>query len=113
MQCRLRSSSCPLSYRYSSRSRQLLYQHLLQRLPQKQRAEIDQAVQIVVAAIEQTSATLDGPAKKAAATAMATSLLAYLHISVPPQILSCLIEAAVYSLHQTTTANISQPSGTP
>ena len=86
----------------------VLYQHLLQHLPQKQRTEIDQVVQTVVAAIEQTSATLDGPAKKAAATAMATSLLAYLHISVPPQILSCLIEAAVYSLHQTTTDSLTQ-----
>ena len=82
----------------------VLYQHLLQRLPQKQREEIDQAVCIVVTAIEQASATLDGPAKKQAATEMASSLLAYLHISVPPEILSCLIEAAVYSLHQNAVA---------
>jgi hypothetical protein len=78
----------------------VLYQHLLQRLPQKQRAEIDQVVHVVVAAIEQASGALEGPAKKEAAMEMAGALLAYLRISVPREILSCLIEAAVYSLHQ-------------
>jgi hypothetical protein len=79
----------------------VLYQHLLQRLPQKQRAEIDQVVHVVVAAVEQASDALEGPVKKQAAMEMAGTLLAYLHISVPREILSCLIEAAVYSLHQT------------
>lgn len=78
----------------------ILYQHLLQRLPGRQRAEVDQVVHTVVSAIEQASTTLEGPAKKAAALEMANKMLAYLHISVPQEILSCLIEAAVYTLHQ-------------
>ena len=78
----------------------VLYQRLLQRLPQKQRAEIDQVIHIVVCSIEQASSALEGPAKKQAAMEMAGTMLAYLHISVPQEILSCLIEAAVYSLHQ-------------
>jgi hypothetical protein len=78
----------------------LLYQHLLQKLPEKQRAEVDQVVHTVVSAVEQASTALEGPAKKAAAMEMTNKMLAYLHISVPQEILSCLIEAAVYSLHQ-------------
>jgi Bacteriophage holin of superfamily 6 (Holin_LLH) len=78
----------------------VLYQHLLQSLPEKRRVEIDQVVHKVVLAVEQASTALEGPAKKEAAMEMATSILAYLHISVPQEILSCLIEAAVYSLQQ-------------
>ncbi|HLI08002.1 MAG TPA: phage holin, LLH family [Ktedonobacteraceae bacterium] len=78
----------------------LLYQHLLQKLPEKRRAAVEQVVHTVVSAVEQASTTLEGPAKKAAAMEMAGEMLAYLHICVPQEILSCLIEAAVYSLRQ-------------
>jgi LL-H family phage holin len=78
-----------------------MYQHLLQRLPQQVRQIVEEVAQIVVLAVEQTSATLvDSPAKKQAAMKMATEILQSMHVTVSQEMLSAMIEAAVFTLNQ-------------
>lgn len=79
----------------------VLYQHLIQGLPQRKQALVQQIVNAVVPAVEQgTAKALDGPGKKQAAMQMATVMLKSLHINVPQDMISCMIEAAVYTLNQ-------------
>jgi len=78
-----------------------LYQHLLARLPLQVHQIVEEVVHIVVLAVEQTSATFsDSPAKKQAAMKMATEILQSLHVPVSQEMLSVMIEAAVFALNQ-------------
>jgi len=78
-----------------------MYQRLMQYLPQQVHGLVEEVVNIVVLAVEQTSATLlDSPAKKQAAMKMATELLQSWHITVSQEMLSTMIEAAVFALNQ-------------
>jgi hypothetical protein len=67
----------------------------------------------VVLAIEQTAtATMKSQEKKQAAINMASEMLAHLHITASPTVLSTMIEATVYTLSQNKDAQAStiQPS---
>lgn len=91
----------------------LLYQHLLQTVPAKQREIVEKVINTVVAAIEQTApATVRNQEKKQAAMNMASEMLAHLNIKASPATLSAMIEAAVYSINQGKDAqtNVVQPS---
>ncbi len=91
----------------------VLYQHLLQRLPQQKRDLIEQVVRTVVPAVEQTTKNvLSNKEKKQAALDMATKMLNNLHVQVSEDTLSTVIEAAVYAMNQTKSAPaiITQPS---
>lgn len=91
----------------------VLYQRLLQHLPQQKRALIEQVVRTAVPAVEQTADSfVSSKAKKQAAIDMATNMLNNLHIQVSEDTLSTLIEATVYAMNQTKSAPaiISQPS---
>jgi Bacteriophage holin of superfamily 6 (Holin_LLH) len=80
----------------------LMYQHLLQHVPDKQRQVVQQVVNTVVPAVEQIAAKelLNSPAKKQKALEMATEMLHNLHINVSQEALSAMIEATVYALNQ-------------
>ena len=79
----------------------VLYQHLIQSLPQRKQALVQQVVNAVVPAVEQgATATLNSADKKQAAMQMATNMLKSLHVNVSPEVVSCMIEAAVYALNQ-------------
>ena len=78
-----------------------MYQRLIQRLPQQVRQLVEEVVHIVVLAVEQTTTTLlDSPAKKQAAMKMATEILQSMHVTVSQEMLSAMIEAAVFTLNQ-------------
>jgi Bacteriophage holin of superfamily 6 (Holin_LLH) len=84
----------------------LLYQRLLQRLPAQKRAIVEQIVGTVVPAIEQTATdTMSSPEKKKAAMDLASSMLGHLNVSVSPDMLSGMIEAAVFALNQSKNAS--------
>jgi len=84
----------------------LLYQRLLQRLPAQKRAIVEQIVGTVVPAIEQTATdTMSSPEKKKAAMDLASSMLSHLNVSVSPDMLSGMIEAAVFALNQSKNAS--------
>jgi hypothetical protein len=79
----------------------VLYQHLLQRVPEKKRELIEKVIGTVVTAIEQTApAVVGNQQKKQAAMNMASEMLAHLNIKASPATLSAMIEAAVYALNQ-------------
>ena len=101
----------------------VLYQRLVQGLPAKQQALVQQVVNTVVRAVEQEARnTLDGPGKKQAAMQMATNMLKSLHLNISQDVISSVIEAAVYALNQeqnkvppistTTPASTPTPIGT-
>jgi len=84
----------------------LLYQRFLQRLPAQKRAIVEQIVGTVVPAIEQTATeTMSSPEKKKAAMDLASSMLGHLNVSVSPDMLSGMIEAAVFALNQSKNAS--------
>jgi hypothetical protein len=83
----------------------VLYQHLMQRLPQQKRDLVEQVVRTVVPAVEQTSKdVLSNKEKKQTALDMATRMLSNLHVQVSEDTLSTVIEAAVYAMNQTKSA---------
>ncbi|MBA2396070.1 MAG: hypothetical protein H0V70_25370 [Ktedonobacteraceae bacterium] len=85
----------------------LMYQRMLQRLPAQKRAIVEQIVNTVVPAIEQTAdATMKNEDKKRAAMDLASSMLGHLNVSVAPEMLSGMIEAAVFALNQSKNANV-------
>jgi hypothetical protein len=91
----------------------LLYQRLLQRLPAQKRAIVEQIVNTVVPAIEQTATdTMSSPQKKEAAMSLATNMLNHLNVQISPDVLSGMIEATVYALNQSKNAStvVTQPS---
>ncbi len=91
----------------------VLYQHLLQRLPQQKQDIVDQVVRTVVPAVEQTATGLmSSAAKKQAALDMATQMMDSLHVHVSEDMLSSMIEATVFALNQSKGAPtvINQPS---
>ena len=89
----------------------VLYQHLMQGLPQRKQALVQQVVNAVVPAVEQgTANALHGSDKKQAAMQMATAMLKSLHINVSQDMVSCMIEAAVYTLNQSKNATIASPT---
>jgi hypothetical protein len=91
----------------------VLYQHLLQKVPEKKRELIEKVIGTVVTAIEQTAPAMVGnQEKKQAAMNMASEMLAHLNIKASPATLSTMIEAAVYTLNQSKGAqtNVVQPS---
>ncbi len=84
----------------------LVYQRLLQGLPAQKRAIVEQIVNTVVPAIEQTADdTMSSPQKKAAAMDLASSMLTHLNVQVSPDILSGMIEATVFALNQSKNAS--------
>ena len=85
----------------------LMYQRMLQRLPVQKRAIVEQIVNTVVPAIEQTAdATMKNEDKKRAAMDLASNMLGHLNVSVAPEMLSGMIEAAVFALNQSKNANV-------
>jgi hypothetical protein len=85
----------------------LVYQRMLQGLPAQKRAIVEQIVSTVVPAIEQTAAsTVSNPEKKKAAMDLASSMLGHLNVSVPPEMLSGMIEATVFALNQSKNAQV-------
>jgi LL-H family phage holin len=76
------------------------YQHLVQRLPPKQQASVQQVVNTVVRSVEQEAKTLDGPGKKKAAMQLVTNMLKSMHINIPQDVIAGVIEATVYDLKQ-------------
>jgi Bacteriophage holin of superfamily 6 (Holin_LLH) len=85
----------------------LVYQRMLQGLPAQKRAIVEQIVNTVVPAIEQTAAsTVSNPEKKKAAMDLASSMLDHLNVSVPPEMLSGMIEATVFALNQSKNAQV-------
>ena len=84
----------------------LLYQRLLQRLPAQRRAIVEQIVNTVVPAIEQTATdTMSSPQKKQAAMDLASEMLGHLNVRVSPDMLSGMIEATVFALNQSKNAS--------
>ncbi|MBV9616297.1 MAG: hypothetical protein JO031_12640 [Ktedonobacteraceae bacterium] len=84
----------------------LLYQRLLQRLPAQRRAIVEQIVNTVVPAIEQTATdTMSSPQKKQAAMDLASDMLGHLNVRVSPDLLSGMIEATVFALNQSKNAS--------
>ncbi len=91
----------------------LLYQRMLQHLPAQKRAIVEQIINTVVPAIEQTATdTMSSPEKKQAAMDLASSMLGHLNVSASPDMLSGMIEATVFALNQNKDASkvIVQPS---
>jgi LL-H family phage holin len=91
----------------------VLYQRLLQHLPQQKRDLIEQVVRTAVPAVEQiANDVMSSQEKKQTAIDMATRMLNNLHIQVSEDTLSTLIEATVYAMNQTKSASaiITQPS---
>lgn len=85
----------------------LMYQRMLQRLPAQKRAIVEQIVNTVVPAIEQTAdATMKNEAKKKAAMDLANSMLGHLNVNVAPDMLSGMIEATVFALNQSKNASV-------
>lgn len=79
-----------------------LYQWFLQRLPEKQRAALEQFVKIAVAMVEQVYGTAKGEEKKVLAAQMVRDLFKSFGLPVPGQAaLDAAIEAAVFDLKQT------------
>ena len=94
----------------------VLYQHLLQTVPEKKREMIEKVIGTVVTAIEQSApAMVQNQEKKQAAMNMASEMLAHLHVNASPATLSAMIEAAVYALNQSKDAqtNVLHPSPLP
>ena len=84
----------------------LLYQRLLQRLPAQKRTIVEQIVNTVVPAIEQTASdTMSSPQKKQAAMDLASDMLGHLNVRVSPDLLSGMIEATVFALNQSKNAS--------
>ena len=84
----------------------LLYQRLLQRLPAQKRTIVEQIVNTVVPAIEQTATdTMSSPQKKQAAMDLASDMLGHLNVRVSPDLLSGMIEATVFALNQSKNAS--------
>ena len=84
----------------------LVYQRMLQGLPAQKRAIVEQVVNTVVPAIEQTAdATMSSPEKKKAAMDLASSMLGHLNLNVAPDMLSGMIEATVFALNQSKNAS--------
>ena len=84
----------------------LLYQRLLQRLPAQKRTIVEQIVNTVVPAIEQTATdTMSSPQKKQAAMDLASDMLGHLNVRVSPDMLSGMIEATVFALNQSKNAS--------
>jgi Bacteriophage holin of superfamily 6 (Holin_LLH) len=91
----------------------VLYQHLLQRVPEKKRELIEKVIGTVVTAIEQTAPAIVGnQEKKQAAMNMASEMLAHLNIKASPATLSAMIESSVYALNQSKdiSTNVAQPA---
>jgi Bacteriophage holin of superfamily 6 (Holin_LLH) len=85
----------------------LVYQRMLQRLPAQKRAIVEQIVNTVVPAIEQTAdVTMKNEDKKRAAMDLACSMLSHLNVNVAPEMLSGMIEATVFALNQSKNANV-------
>lgn len=84
-----------------------LYHHLLTYVPAQKRALVEQAAHTAVTAVEQVAVVgMTGPDKKQAALHMASELLTHLHLSVPQEVLSAVIEATVYGLRQSKSAPV-------
>ena len=84
----------------------LVYQRMLQSLPAQKRAIVEQIVNTVVPAVEQTAAsTASSPEKKKAAMDLASNMLSHLNISVSSDMLSGMIEATVFALNQSKNAS--------
>jgi len=85
----------------------LVYQRMLQSLPAQKRAIVEQVVNTVVPAIEQTAdTTMSNPEKKKAAMDLASSMLTHLNLNVAPDMLSGMIEATVFALNQSKNAQV-------
>jgi len=85
----------------------LVYQRMLQGLPAQKRAIVEQIVNTVVPAVEQTAdATMSSPEKKKSAMDLASSMLGHLNVSVQPEMLSGMIEATVFALNQSKNAQV-------
>lgn len=85
----------------------LVYQRMLQGLPAQKRAIVEQVVNTVVPAIEQTAdTTMSNPEKKKAAMDLASSMLGHLNVNVSSDMLSGMIEATVFALNQSKNAQV-------
>ncbi len=78
-----------------------LYDLLLQHLPEARRAQVEQLVATVVAAVEQRDQGAPGPVKKANALAAIHQVLAAWHLPVPDVLVEMLLESAVAALPPT------------
>ena len=82
----------------------------LDRLPANVQPQVQQAVQSSVQAVEQMSAdTLSSTVKKQMAITFVKQQLATMHISLPDDVISALIESAVYELNLLKSAPASAP----
>jgi len=76
------------------------YQYMLAGLPERKRTLVAIIVNDVVKGVEQAYGVLEGTTKKNEAVRLTTVILKDLRISVNPDMVSSLIEAAIYSIHQ-------------
>ncbi|GHO66094.1 hypothetical protein KSC_049860 [Ktedonobacter sp. SOSP1-52] len=84
----------------------VLYKKLIQNLPEQRRSMVEQVVNSVVSAIEQTANDVTTSAdKKQAAVTLVQQVLKELGIPASPTTISVMIEAAVYALNQAPTAS--------
>ena len=85
----------------------LLYQRMLQGLPAQKRSIVEQIVNTVVPAVEQTAdSAMSSPEKKKAAMDLASGMLGHLNVNVSPEMLSGMIEATVFALNQSKNAQV-------
>lgn len=94
----------------------LLAGYLEQRMPQRQKQQIDTAHDIiwqVVHAVEQTKYMLTGSQKKLEVMASVNGIFQVLHISIPPTLVDSIIEAIVATLppsHPPISTQTTQPN---
>ncbi|EFH86838.1 phage holin, LLH family [Ktedonobacter racemifer] len=90
----------------------VLYKKLIQNLPEQRRSMVEQVVNSVVSAIEQTANDVTTSAdKKQAAVTLVQQVLKELGIPASPTTISVMIEAAVYALNQMSTTSTPSNNG--
>ncbi|GHO75891.1 hypothetical protein KSD_36620 [Ktedonobacter sp. SOSP1-85] len=90
----------------------VLYKKLIQNLPEQRRSMVEQVVNSVVSAIEQTANDVTTSAdKKQAAVTLVQQVLKELGIPASPTTISVMIEAAVYTLNQVSTTSTPSNNG--
>ena len=90
----------------------VLYKKLIQNLPEQRRSMVEQVVNSVVSAIEQTANDVTTSAdKKQAAVTLVQQVLKELGIPASPTTISVMIEAAVYALNQVSTTSTPSNNG--
>ena len=90
----------------------VLYKKLVQNLPEQRRSIVEQVVNSVVAAIEQTANDVTSSSdKKQAAVTLVQQVLKELGIPASPTTISVMIEAAVYAIKQAQTTSTPSNNG--